>query len=489
MGNESSIPDNKDNSNQMMEQLQKQILENQLEIQRMQINNLQNQQNYNQSPLNAIFSNPKLQQQIAKNPKKKLQLLQNILENYDSSISQIQKHKILQMIEETKRQLSYNTSNGISSDQFLHTNIGTQKQHRTKEEIALSRRQNQNNLETLSKNYLTDEEMEEARFKLEEDKRRQAFYERQRQRRLEYETKLKQLKNDNVNSLRLFQLKSNFTMEELKKSYKNIALKTHPDRPNGSKEKFQLVTKCYFALLEDIKKRQKEQQFDRMRDNSRDYFDERAKLTKKYQAKKSRIINPKDKNFNVKLFNKIFDDNKLYDPNDEGYEDWFKNDADEQPPPKVFSNKFNIDVFNSTFNDYKDSSSSTEIMEYKEPQAIVSCNQISHTDIDSRVVSDYSKAPEAANNLGYSDLKAAYTKNNNLINTNNVKIKQYRNVDDYEKDRSNISFTMTPEQLREQAIQQQIEQQREEERLQRIQERDSMTENHYNNLHQRMLGF
>ena len=48
---------------------------------------------------------------------------------------------------------------------------------------------------------------------------------------------------------------------------------------------------------------------------------------------------------------------------------------------------------------------------------------------------------------------------------------------------------MTPEQLREQAIQQQIEQQREEERLQRIQERDSMTENHYNNLHQRMLGF
>ena len=36
--------------------------------------------------------------------------------------------------------------------------------------------------------------------------------------------------------------------------------------------------------------------------------------------------------------------------------------------PQVFSNKFNIDVFNNTFNDFKDNTSSNEIVEYKEPQ-------------------------------------------------------------------------------------------------------------------------
>ena len=492
MGNETSTmaPNNK-SSNQVMEDLQKQILENQLEIQRLQLNNLQNSQynqqpqNNNQSPLNAILSNPALQQQIANNPQKKEELLIKLLTDYNHTLTPPQRTKIKTLLESTQRQLQEQ-----HSLPFMQTNIGTQKQYKSKQEIAQSRRQQAQTQEMLNTNYRTEEEEEEARFKIEEEKRRRLFREKQRQRRFEYEAKLKQLENDNVNALRLFQLNENYSMDELKTAYRKVALRTHPDRPNGSKEKFQLVTKCYFSLIESLKRREQSKSFDRLRNDSRDYYTERAKYGQRYDSQRGQngMFNPNDKNFNSKLFNKVFEENKLYDPNDEGYEDWLKG-TDDTPQPQVFSNKFNIDVFNNTFNDYKDSTSSTEIVEYKEPQAMVSCNKMSYTEIDQHGKKNYTKAAEKQNELGYSDLKSAYTKTNNLVNPNTVKYKQYRDLDEYEQDRSNISFTMTPQQLREQAIQKQKEEEAERQRLQRIQQSDYMAENHYNSIHKRMLGY
>jgi len=347
------------------------------------------------------------------------------------------------------------------------------------------------NVEQLSKNFTSEDDEEEARYRVEEQRRRQEFYERQRQRKFEYEAKLKQLDSDKINSLRLFQLNENYTLDDLKNAYRKLALRTHPDRPNGNKEKFQVVTTCYFSLIEKLKLRQKEASFDRMRHDSRDYFKEQNELSQKYNTKKGNSENPlfnkNDKKFNGKMFNKIFDENKLYDSNEEGYDDWLKND-DAVVQPKVFSNKFNIDVFNNTFRDSKDTSSSQEIIEYKEPQALVSCNNIQYTDIDQNGKKNFTKSSDNNNDLGYSDLKSAYTKTNNLINPNNVNIKQYRNIDELEQDRSNISFEQTSEQIRQNAILQQIEQEEEFQRKQRIQQRDNITESHYNQIHQRMIG-
>jgi len=510
MGNESSNLSGSGN-NQSMDTLQKQILENQLEIQRIQINNLQsnnkssnqsnnNQNNNNTLDLGAIFSNPQLQYEIGKHPQKKIALLENILNNHSSSLSQQQSVKINQMLLETKQefvqkqqqlqqqQLQYN--NQQQQQNFMQTNIGTQKQNRSKMEIAQSRRKEASTREALSTHYTSDADEEEARFKIEEDKRRHIFYEKQRQRRFEYDAKLKQLTVNNVNALRLFLLNENFTLDELKRAYKKMALRTHPDRPNGNKEKFQLVTTCYFSLMENLKMRSQDKTFDRLRNDSRDYFDEQNKLSQKYRSgdkNPSPLFNKEDKQFNGKMFNKVFEDNKLYDPSEEGYDDWLKNGDDTQAP-KVFSNKFNIDVFNNTFNDYKDTSTSQEIIEYKEPQALISCNKMQYTDIDQQGKKDFTKSAENMNDLSYCDLKSAYTKQNNLVNPNSVKIKQYRDIDELEHDRSNISFDMTPEQYRQKAIEKQHEEEEEYRRQQRIQQRDHMTENHYNDMHSKMIG-
>mgnify|MGYP006432099493 CR=1 FL=1 len=65
--------------------------------------------------------------------------------------------------------------------------------------------------------------------------------------------------------------------------------------------------------------------------------------------------------------------------------------------------------------------------------------------------------------------KKAVEELTNLINTKNVKVKSYKDIDEYENDRSNISYTLTPEQLKQQAIRKQHQEIEEENRVRRIQ--------------------
>ena len=71
-------------------------------------------------------------------------------------------------------------------------------------------------------------------------------------------------------------------------------------------------------------------------------------------------------NFNIKLFNKIYTENRIADPNDEGYDNWLKDNNEEEEQPKLFSDKFNINVFNHVFENSKNSGNTQDIIEYKE---------------------------------------------------------------------------------------------------------------------------
>ena len=63
----------------------------------------------------------------------------------------------------------------------------------------------------------------------------------------------------------------------------------------------------------------------------------------------------KGNNFNIKMFNKIYDENKFHDPSDEGYGKWMaETEYDSDTTPKLFSNEFNLNVFNNTFNENKE---------------------------------------------------------------------------------------------------------------------------------------
>ena len=52
-------------------------------------------------------------------------------------------------------------------------------------------------------------------------------------------------------------------------------------------------------------------------------------------------------NFNPKKFNKIFQDNRLYNPNDEGYQNWMEeSDYESLKVPKLDKNSYNKQLIN-----------------------------------------------------------------------------------------------------------------------------------------------
>lgn len=297
----------------------------------------------------------------------------------------------------------------------------------------------------------------------------------------EYIKSLESIKED---PLKLFGLTKNYTIDELKTAYKKMALKTHPDKCNGNDEKFKLVSKCYCKLLEDYKNREEYRPIEDMRQKAKEY------MGKQTDTPTNPILEEfaGDKKFNVKKFNEVFEKNKIYDPNDEGYAEWYKAESDDAPTPDIsgmFSKKFNLDLFNKTFNE-TNANATRDICEYNEPSALVSCNTMAHSALGVRVDNFTSSMN---NKLGFTDLKNAYTVDNKFINPETVKKrKDYKNIDELVKERGNLSYVLTPEEEMRQRQREQLEEEQEMTRLRRQEEYDRISEEHYKRVSMAMLG-
>ena len=386
----------------------------------------------------------------------------------------------------------------MNSNTQFNFNQGTKNQDSNTRE--LQKIEQLDTINALTKHYKTEAEEEEARFKLEETKRKNEFMEKQKQRRQYYQASLSDLEKSNIDSLKLFNLDKNYTLDELKSSYKKIAMKTHPDKPGGNVEKFQIVTKCYMSLLEKYKNRESNKNFNDLRTGSSNYIEEQTNTNntnKSFVTKKNNNTNSptleKDR-FDAKLFNKIYEDNKLWESGDDGYGDWFTSE-EASTPSEVFGNKFNLNVFNTTFEGHKDklTKDNGAIQEYKEPQELVSCST-GFTDIDicSRKINDFSKAlptGNSKNDLAYTDLKTAYTSKGAFIDPTKVNYKTYNSVDELKKDRSNVKYEMTPEQMRNYEMKKRRELEEDDKRQELIRQRDNIVAKSYSKNHERMLGY
>ena len=465
-----------------------------------------------------ILGNKELMMEIDKNPKTKRKLLEKLLNEHRHMMTSNQVTRISQMLnnlppadnnESTKYafQNIYNPNPNPNSNQNPNLskndmigssgfNNGTTPQDNKNRQ--LQKTQQLNTIDALTKHYKTEAEEEEARFKIEEARRRKEFLEQQKQRRHHYQVSLSELEKSDIDALRLFQLQKNYTLDELKVAYKKLAMKTHPDKTGGNAEQFQLVTKCYMSLLEKYKNRESDKPFNDLRDGSKTYIEDqtRSRMTNKDMVSQS--TDPKvDKNkFDNKLFNKIYEQNKLWESGDDGYGDWLTSNEADEAPNEVFGNKFNINIFNTTFEDHKDklTSQSGAIQEFREPQELVSCST-GFTDIDiyARKVNDFSKPLPIAKggkaDLAYTDLKTAYTGRGAFIDPSKVEFKEYKNVDELKRDRSNIRYDMTPEQMRNYELKKRREIEEEEKRQDLIRQRDNVVTSTYGKIHEKMLGY
>lgn len=467
-----------------------------------------------------ILHDKHLMAEIDKNPATKRKFLERLLNEHRHVMTAAQVARITHILESlppaptTARSHSQNDtsaryasaaneSSGLSRSESRGFHQGTTRQDN--ESRALQTREQLNTIDALTKHYKNEAEREEAEFKLEEERRRKEFLERQRTRRANYQSKLAELERDNVDALKLFNLTANYSLDDLKQAYKKLAMRTHPDKPTGNAEQFQLVTKCYLSLLEKYKARESDRQFNDLKKGSQSYLEDQSRngmVNKEFvAASKSRSGGGKtiDKErFDVKLFNKIYEQNKLWDSNDDGYGSWFTSQETEEAPAELFGNKFNLNVFNSTFEEHKDrlTAQTGAIQQYNEPRELVSYSGgFTDIDQDARKVDDFSKpspvAPtgRSSRELGYTDLKTAYTARGAFIDPSKVEYKTYKSVDELKRDRGNVRYDMNAEELAAYEERKYREAQEEERRQQLVQQRDSQIANSYSRIHERMLGY
>lgn len=228
----------------------------------------------------------------------------------------------------------------------------------------------------------------------------------------------------------------NFTWEQLKKGYKQAALKTHPDKDGGNKVIFDFVTSCFETLAEEYNGRVSNKKHSDLKNDAKIYFD---KMVNNDLPHPSSLVDHNEP-FNQR-FNKVFDDCKYRDEEIEyGYGGMMANSSDKREDisiKNVFqSSKINNTTFNEAFN--KNVPVSKSVVKYKEPEAMLMAKNLQFTEIGSKRPDDYSSGTEKSS-LQYTDYMVAYS-GQRLANPDDIKNrKEFKSVKEYQKYRETKS--------------------------------------------------
>jgi curved DNA-binding protein CbpA len=274
----------------------------------------------------------------------------------------------------------------------------------------------------------------------------------------------------------------NYDEKTLKKAYLKSALKAHPDR-GGSPQAFQQVSIAFTVLQKKLKERENNHSHTELRDTARDYYTQ--------QLNQPKVNVNMTENFDIDVFNQIYEQNKIPDVYDDGYGKWMNsNPALESEQNKMFQNGFNKDMFNSTFENYKREMSQRNpqnaLVKYQEPEVKISMsNSDSIMTLGQGKITDFSGNSD---NLAYTDYKQAFTDGSTLIDINSVDTSgRVNSIGGIKSQRSNISYTMNHEDQRLYAQRQLLEQKYEQDRISRLNVYDKQHGEAYEKIHSMLL--
>ena len=427
--------------------IRKQIQQGKLEETHRQMDNFRRNQQMVPNSKNPLLTNPEVQREFLRNKKMQQELQRRAQQQQaqhieDSSYDKINNFLSDLQVEEKEEQI--NKSHLFINQGTRYQNIVPPEQK--KPEIGISNSDRDRLVRLIKKQKA--EEME--RNKKEHEKRRN-----------EYQAKLNLLEEKNIDPYKILEVDKNANMIQIKNAYKRKARIYHPDK-GGSDQQFRIITMAYMSIIEKFKRQQQDKQFTTLKEESR-------KEMEKQNQTQRKNVNMKGNNFNLKLFNKIYEENKIYDPKDEGYGKWMQeNEFDSDTTPKVFSSEFNLNVFNNSFDEQKEQTSQ-EIIKYQEPQPISLVKQ-NYQELGGDAPGDYSNGPDSK--MGYTDYRKAHTQTT-LINPNQVKVRQYKNVDELNRARGEKTY-LTEEETQVIERNKALEKEREEQRLMRLNQYDEM---------------
>jgi len=263
----------------------------------------------------------------------------------------------------------------------------------------------------------------------------------------------------------------------LKRAYIRKARKYHPDK-GGNKQMFQMISIAYTVLKKKIQDSKQDLSHQELRNGSQDFLDNQEKK-----------INPNltGTDFDVNLFNKIFNDNKIPTPTDSGYSQWMK-ESQGDDTSKMFNGKFNKTMFDSVFTEEKkrqeEKYGDSQIIKYEGPQSLNSNENGQIVEVGQGEIEDFSGN---ANNLQYRDYRDAFTRSCLISDTAVDPRQEYKSVQHYQADRGNISFELSPEEGRRQEYLENKKKKQEHRRREITRQRDQTYEQQYNKINSLLL--
>ena len=151
------------------------------------------------------------------------------------------------------------------------------------------------------------------------------------------------------------------TPERLKIGFRAAALRTHPDKPGGSKGAFDEVTRAY-KYIEKI--------LLRLNPVMKPETMETIVASRESVLTDMKPIKLSSKNLDMSSFNKLFEDNRLPDPaRDNGYGDWLNSKDTDVAAPQL-KGKFTPQAFESAIRDHV-SNNNMSIVKQLEPDAMI----------------------------------------------------------------------------------------------------------------------
>jgi hypothetical protein len=199
-------------------------------------------------------------------------------------------------------------------------------------------------------------------------------------------------------------------------------------------------------------------------------------------------------NFTEK-FNRTFEENRLEDEETtKGYGHMMAESSKTREDLSVPTymkpgKKLDMVSFNKTF-DTITLPKSSEIVKYKEPEALPLARKMQYSELG-ETVDDYSSSATSRDSRGlqYTDYKKAY-ETGRLVDPRAIEERQnFNTVSEYESMRERVlSTAQTDEELQFVAKKEKDAAKAEEARLRRLSERDRIIENHHNKMNKLLLG-
>lgn len=232
------------------------------------------------------------------------------------------------------------------------------------------------------------------------------------------------------------------TEESLKKAYKRVALKAHPDK-GGTEEDFEAITRAHAYLGEILLRIKGGRGKEGKMEAPEALQDNRKTESKQWEMVQPVRLNPKKLDMNA--FNQMFEQTRIPDPEEDGYGDWLKGADEGAGGGPKFGGKFNRDVFNRAFEEEAAKRRSQgQDLALRQPEALTLA-PTAGVELGRSGGGSYTAAANAS--LKFTDLKNAYTSDNMITNqVADVRV-EARSFDQYSSSRKQAPTPLSNQEM------------------------------------------